>query len=551
MRKSLVLALAFMTLVTLAQANDVPDGKAALVQAVLGTVKADQGQGFKKIKLGDDLAPGSTIKTGNTGRATLLLVDGSTARIAPNTELTIKDDKTRKGVFTRLFKGVTRFLVAKQMGGASFETELPSAVAAVKGTDPEYGTDGKTSYAKVFSSGNPVALLFTDTASGKSSELKAGEKLAFDGTEFKVEPITDKDREDSDKNYKGLPPVIEKEATPAAESTPAAAATPGTDDKKAEDKKDQSELDKATQEAMREATNELYRDGFLEKDERTGDIAAGKILIDRFGQRVQVTHFITRDDPQTVTVASYSKRDAGPNIGVSSAVETAKFNKELPTNWGPVYKVKFDDPSNLDASGYPIYFRKSEDFLAMNPSGDSFRSHTDLYDPDWYSSNTSGILEQGFDSTLTINGQKLLEIWAYDASAASNGNVSSCGINCGQNNYDFVNGYNYNGWNFNAMNNGNNWTIDLNFGSQGTVFSEDLTLLDDNGNILTHPTYTGIPALARNFAYSNGQLLDANIEMGLRSPLFNGRSIDVMFMPGFFNLYDMFNTGQIDYYGGS
>src|SRR5258708_499377 len=84
MRKIILFSLLAWGLSFSALALTVPDGKAALVEAVIGKVTADQGQGFKKLKLGQDLAPGSSIKTGANGRASLRLPDGSVARIASN-----------------------------------------------------------------------------------------------------------------------------------------------------------------------------------------------------------------------------------------------------------------------------------------------------------------------------------------------------------------------------------------------------------------------------------------------------------------------------------
>lgn len=523
MRKTLFLALALMTLVTTARSLEVPEGKAALVQAILGSVKADQGSGFKKIKLGDDLAPGTTVKTGSTGRATFLLPDGSTARVAPNTELTLKEEKVRKGIFSRLLKGTVRFLVAKQTGGASFETELPGAVAAVKGTDPEYGTDGKTSYAKVFSSGNPVALMFKDTSTGKETALKAGEKLSFDGKEFKIEKLDAKDEADSDKNYEGLPPA-EKEGEKKTDEEKKDDSTTTEENK---DGSDDKGLDEATEEAMREATEELYLDGFLERDERTGDIMAGKILYDRFGQRVQVSHFITREDDSSVSIASFSLRDEGPNRGVSSAIESATFNQPLPEDWASVYKRPLDDPANLDGNGYPIYWRSSQVFLAENPYGDYVLADTKFERPDWLGAQY-GALEQGFMTDLYINNNLVYQLSITDPYIS--GDISSGGI-YPQSSFQIFATQLEGGWSFAY----NDYTADF--------LTEDLHFLDDNGNVLLHPTFAGIPALPSVY-----KGFDANVEVAFHSPLFEGRSIDLLFLPGFFDLYDMFSTGSYDSY---
>ncbi len=145
MRKTILYCLLAWTASVPALALTVPDGQAAVVEAVIGKARADQGHGFKAMKLGEALSPGSTIKTGANGRVALTLPDGSTARIASNTELTLKDETVRKGIFTRLVLGTVRFLVMKQDKDNSFETEMPNAVAGGQRHGPRvpYGRNGQ------------------------------------------------------------------------------------------------------------------------------------------------------------------------------------------------------------------------------------------------------------------------------------------------------------------------------------------------------------------------------------------------------------------------
>jgi hypothetical protein len=556
MRKVILFSLLAWGLSFSAMALPVPEGKAALVEAVVGKVTADEGKGYKKLKLGQDLAPGSSIRTGANGRVSLRLPDGSMARIASNTEMTLKAPTERKGIFTRLLKGTVRFLVAKQTAGNSFETEVPSAVAAVKGTDPEYSTDGTVTTAKVFSSGNPVALLFTDTKSGKETELKAGEKLTFDGDSFKLETLEVKDREDSDKNYEGLPEAkIEggeeakggeggTQGAQGGQSTQSTQGGEGTTNGGTTDEATDEGLDKATDEAMQEATADLYLDGFLERDERTGDIAAGKIVYDRFGERVQVSHFITRPQDNQVTVASFSLRDSGPNAGVSSAIESSTFNKSLPDDWGSVFRRSLVDSANLDASGYPVYFRTVEDFLAANPAGDTVHIATTFQIPRWegdVNGNITGPLFQAYNQQLYVNGIQNLNLsWGADGTYGTT--PDPLVIDMG-----FFGGIQpiMGTWTSTATPFEGGWNFALTGYLGDPLLSQDMHFIDDQGNVLEHPGFDTLnqpfPNVFRGF--------DANVELAFHSPLFNGRSIDLIMLPGFFDLYDMLMLPAVSYCG--
>jgi hypothetical protein len=524
MRKTILISLFAWALCVPLLALTVPDGQAAVVEAVIGKARADQGHGYKAMKLGEALSPGASIKTGANGRVALTLPDGSTARVASNTELTLKDETVRKGIFTRLVLGTVRFLVMKQDKDHSFETELPNAVAAVKGTDPEYHTDGTVSTAAVFSSGNPVALLLTDAA-GHEQALKAGEKLSFDGSSFKVEPLTDADTQDSDKRYKGLPVVIEddsKKKEPDAAVTPAPASTPASTGSTDTDSDVKASMAEATDQAIKEATRDLYLDGFLTRDERTGDIAAGKLIYDQFGQQVQVSHFITKPDPQTVQISSFSQRDAGPNKGISSAIETSTYNQALPDNWGKVFASKLNDPANLDANLYPIYWKTSETFLAKNPFSDSIEADTAWDAPIWYQNyQDPNSLVQGQTETLSLNGQAVFNLSISYPNSNNPNNLAYFGNASG---------------NINTIVNasGASWSFAFTDSNDNVQLTQDVQFLDDHGNILAYTgSQPGVPSDLKG--------VNANVEVIFGSPLFDGRTIDLLFLPGFYDLYDMLN----------
>ena len=525
MRKNILKGLLCLSLALLSSAllaSSVPEGKAALAEFVIGKVSVDQGKGYKALKAGQALAPASTVKTGANGRVSLRLADGSAARLAPNTELTIKDER-RPGIFTRLLQGTVRFLVVRQAPGSSFDTDMANVVAAVKGTDPEYSTDGKTAVAKVFSSASAVALILTDPKSGEQHPVKAGEKLTFDGTSFKLEKLDAGDSSQSDEYYKGLPEATTEGDQEDGKAQAGAAATEAA---KSDGSVDDKAIAEATDEVLAEATKELYLDGFLTRDDRTGDVAMGKIVYDRFGQRVQVSHYITRPSADTVDISSFSLRDSGPNAGVSRAEEQATFNLALPDDkWGKIFKGGLNAPDNLDGTGYAIYFKTKQFFEASNPAGDLIRINTVFQVPGW--EGFAGVpygfpLFQGRIQDVLINGQQVFT-YNYDQ-----------GPMVGTHEYD-TGGIMIHGiWNNTATAYQGGW----NFSIAG-VYSEDLHFLNDSGQVQQHPFFTGIPALPSVYQDSASGHFDANVEMAFHSPLFNGRSIDLIFLPGIFDLYQM------------
>jgi hypothetical protein len=565
---SLLAAGLSLSLAASAFALPVPDGKAAIAEAVIGKVRYDEGQGLKPLHVGDALAPGASIQTGSNGRATLTLAEDAIMRVAPNTEMTLKDEKVRKGTFLELTRGFARFLVGKRSPGYAFEVQTQNAVAAVKGTDwGDDAGDGKgPTKATVFASANPIALLLQSTDGGKSTGIAPGESVSFDGTDFKVSTLSDADRAKVDAIFKSLPPVkhddSEKTGGDTTGSTggttgPGTGGTTGgtgtdtgmSDADKAALKAEMAEI---TEKAIADASHELYVDGFLLKDTKSGDIAAGKIITDRFGDRVQVSHYIVRDavnSPDTVAIESYTQRDSGPNKGISSAIEWSQFNQPLPDNWGSVYSRALNDPANL-AGGSPLYYRIAEVFQATNPSLDQMAVFT-TYDPPVL--NDSEVYGQERVSDLyVLPGGVGTIVTQLKAAAALSVGVSSGALPTRP---DYEINLQV------AVNPDGNVDTDLsdewhsvstNLASGGTEFAlqdgdylpiltEDVHLIDDNGKVLASgydPSSSGGPEFFKQF--------NANTEVAFGADSFNGRTIDVVFLPGFFGLYDMLNIPASD-----
>jgi|GEM_PF-3215502 len=112
-----------------------------LVYAVAGpSVKAAQENPGKILRLGQTLFAGDRLKTGANGRAALVLTDGTQLKMNYNTDITLRDKNSKGRVSARGIASVKIFLgelwarVTKKNSTLEFDT--PSAVAAVKGTEP-------------------------------------------------------------------------------------------------------------------------------------------------------------------------------------------------------------------------------------------------------------------------------------------------------------------------------------------------------------------------------------------------------------------------------
>jgi hypothetical protein len=394
MRKTLFLILAIALTPVKTWALAVPDGKAAILEAVLGKVSLTSNGKDQKPQVGMALAFGDQLNTGANGRVSLRHADNAVTRMAPNTELTLRAPGEKKGIFLALKGGVIRFLVGKRKPGETFEVSTANAVAAVKGTDAGVETDGQSTSSAVYDSDHQDALEVTDSKTGKTEDLSPGETSTLDLDGFNSRELTEQDRLDSDKNFDGLPKPDLNETpqggqdqgqapTPVTTPAPEKTAVPETTGQTVEST-EESALEKDIQDAFAQAADDVRLDNYLDRDEKTGDLAAGRIVYDRNGDRTQVSAYILRPAPNVVVKDAQSRRDSGPFLGVSEAKETTTWSAALPTNWYDAVKMPLNDPSNLDPkSGYPILYRLTQDFWAKNPVGDKLEIFT-TYDPPNY-----------------------------------------------------------------------------------------------------------------------------------------------------------------------
>jgi hypothetical protein len=95
---------------------------------------------FEALSLGQLLGPGDRVRTGEGGSLHLVLADGSSLVLGPNTEMTLESlgpGGQGSNTVLRLVRGLMNAIVEKLTVGAVFEVRTANAVAAVKGTDFE------------------------------------------------------------------------------------------------------------------------------------------------------------------------------------------------------------------------------------------------------------------------------------------------------------------------------------------------------------------------------------------------------------------------------
>jgi hypothetical protein len=124
-----------------------PSWPGARLSVSTGSVEIGHGEPpvWKKAEAGDTLAAGDRVRTGEDGRAEVI-VAGSTLRVYPNSLLRLPDSATPREV--GLEKGSSLFDVLHN--GEPFEVRTPEVVVSVKGTRFGVDLDGDAAAVSVF-----------------------------------------------------------------------------------------------------------------------------------------------------------------------------------------------------------------------------------------------------------------------------------------------------------------------------------------------------------------------------------------------------------------
>lgn len=217
------LTLAFGLSAALAAAEA---GTATVMQVKQPATVSNDGKSFAKLKLGSTLRSGAIVRTGEGGRILLRLADGSKTALGPNSDLALRrlpgnQDPVRATL--SLFKGTLRAMVRHLTGRSSFHVETLNSVVAVKGSDIELGTDGKSTKLNVLETTGLGINLKALLANGKTSagvDLSSNEKSGTSGGSVeKPHELTAAERQELINRYAGLdmtPPAPREGATGAS-----------------------------------------------------------------------------------------------------------------------------------------------------------------------------------------------------------------------------------------------------------------------------------------------------------------------------------------------
>lgn len=135
-------------------ANQMTEGPAQITNMEGEVLVRMEGGGWARATIGTKLARGATLRTGEGGKLTILMDDGSKIFMDEETTLEIAElmkprDKSTLGVILELMKGAIFSDVTKR-DGTMFEVETSVSVAGVKGTQFLTTYDGTTAETKVF-----------------------------------------------------------------------------------------------------------------------------------------------------------------------------------------------------------------------------------------------------------------------------------------------------------------------------------------------------------------------------------------------------------------
>lgn len=545
MRKTLtylILATALGLSPDAARALPVPAGKAAVIEALIGKVSLLQAGKSIKPKVGQALDFGAELNTGTNGRLSLRHADNAVTRVAPNTELTLKAPGAKKGIFLRLKLGAVRYLVGKRAPGEVFEVETNNAVAAVKGTDAETSTDGKRTRSSVFESAREKALELIDSKTGKSEELSPGETGEADEDGLDSHDLTEDEKDQSEKNYEGLPePELgtEGEGQGGEQGGQPGQTTQGDGQQASEGEssgEESSDLTEEIEDAFAAVLDDLGLDSFLERDDRTGDLVAGRIVYDRNGDRTQVSAYIVRPEPNVIYKANFSRRDTGPFTGTSSAEEITTWSSALPENWHDAVNMAMDDPANLGQNGYPILYRVSQEFIALNPQLDELYIYTDyaaprymgFFDGNGYTIDPGYIIDgvQAFVRDVYTNGSL---VFTHELSQSTVNDYMNAGQVLSTGSWGY-----YSSWNTTQTvtpDGGISLAIDT-FGP--AFLTMEFRVLDADG------TLHDLSDLPSGLVQGDFRGLDEslNLEVTFNAPNFSA-PIDLMFIPSVFDSMDI------------
>lgn len=163
----------------------------AVVRQIKGVAESSQGGAWTALKVGQELEPGSMLRTANDSSVDLFLdQNGPLVRLMENTtlgieKLTFEDTGVDTVIETQLDlkTGQLVGIVKKLSGVSKYEIKTPNGVAGIRGTDYVIGADGTVSVL----SGQVVVVFVKPDGSVVTQVVNENER--FNPSTQKVETI--------------------------------------------------------------------------------------------------------------------------------------------------------------------------------------------------------------------------------------------------------------------------------------------------------------------------------------------------------------------------
>jgi hypothetical protein len=143
-----------------------------------------------------EVVAGTTISTGEGGRAQVIFPNHTVTRLDENTEIVLEKDSTApSNILIKLKKNRIWSRISTIVGLDSFETQSANALAAVRGTS--YGHETSEEGDKIITTKGTVTGECIENPDDEQP-IKSGTKSSFDceNNKIKNEPINEKDKKD-------------------------------------------------------------------------------------------------------------------------------------------------------------------------------------------------------------------------------------------------------------------------------------------------------------------------------------------------------------------
>ena len=368
------------------------------ISALSGDVDCSvSGADWKAATLNQTLNTSDKIRKKN-GKAELLFAEGTTVKIKENSLLDllkIQCTPAKQNSSLKIFIGGVKAKVTKLGEGGSFDVSSPRIIAAVKGTEFVMGTTGEATDLQVLEGIVAVSELLSE----KQIFVKENERAAYrDG-------LLENPRQMDPSEIQGVRESFDVSGRGGFGAPSGIAA--GADFEA--EAKELIEL-RSDLADLKDRSNLEDKQDLLE---RISDIQLGKTAVDMHGFRVRTDNYVLRPLPNMLQLLNITKREGGPDAGISSFEINDTFNKDLPANYMDVKTAIKDSINGITLkNGNPDYWLKIETAAIRNPHGDVILNEVGLSDPSWNSA--SSMYEQPFNETFKINN--ILK-WTHDYSA--------------------------------------------------------------------------------------------------------------------------------------